>query len=134
MKVLFRSLVVAAAFIYAVWYFFPQFGFPLYGEEEIAAFQYQGHGAFPLFASNFALVFPFAWLIAAAGLIVFRPWARQLYFVLEVVAILTGPFYGMSVMLGVEHTLFSAMSMLDGAIIALAYLSPIAGEFDAAAT
>ena len=117
MKALFRWLVVAATVIYAIWYFIPQFGFLLYGAEEFAAFQYQGHGAFPLFASNFVHIFPFAWLIAAAGLIGFRPWARQLYFALAVIGILTGPLYGMSVMLGVEQALFSAMAMLDLSLI-----------------
>ncbi|MGH7752141.1 MAG: hypothetical protein ACREN5_04940 [Gemmatimonadales bacterium] len=70
-----------------------------------------------------------AWIAALAGLWRFRGWARILYLALAGVGVLGTLFAGGEVAGGLAPALRSLCWLVTGAVIALAYWSPLAARF-----
>jgi hypothetical protein len=77
------------------------------------------------------LVVPLAIAAVAGiyGLYQFRRWGRTLSLYSTGAGLLLYPFMGPNVSGGVETALFEASTLMWGALLALAYYSPIASEF-----
>lgn len=123
---IFRLLVVAATASYLVWFFLPYLATDL--ERQIAA--YSGHGAVlpvrhPVYYGSWLLL----WLVAASGLVLLHNWARQLYLVLVLLGPVLAPFSGYVIQPPLDSMFSSASLLFDGAVIAIAYLSPVSGSF-----
>lgn len=71
------------------------------------------------------------WIVALAGLWRFRKWARVLYLAVVGVALLGSLLLGGEPRSGVEASVNALCWMVSGAIIALAYWSPLAATFRA---
>jgi hypothetical protein len=69
------------------------------------------------------------WLIASIGLLHFDSWARYLYLGLTAWALIAAGLYGIRVTSALGAVLDLAINLLDGAILALAFLSPLKGRF-----
>ncbi len=131
---LFQIFVVTATVSYVVWFFFPYISAglanPLYLEIEQRAGEYAGFGALlpvhhPLYYGTWLGL----WLIASVGLFFFQNWARHLFLILYVVGTLLIPLSGFSAQGPMENFFGQIATVLDGAILALAYLSPLAQNF-----
>lgn len=125
----FQILVAAATACYVVWFFLPYWsGYLTELEQRVAG--YSGYGAVlpvqhPLYSGAwFAL-----WLIAAVGLVLLQNWARHLFLALAVLGPVLAPFSGFIIQPPLDTLFASANLLLDGAVVALAYLSPIADNF-----
>lgn len=121
-----RILVAAASLCYVVWFFLPYLATDL--EQRVAA--YSGYGAIlpvqhPLYYGTwFAL-----WLVAALGLMLLHNWARHLYLVLSLLGPALAPFSGYVIQPPLDTLFASTSLLLDGAVLALVYLSPLADSF-----
>lgn len=126
---LFQSLVIASTASYVIWFFLPFWSFYL-SDAEYRLAELSGFGAVlpvesPLYyGAWFAL-----WLIAALALLFFQNWARHLYLTLSVLGLVLAPFSGFVVQAPLDTLLGNAALIMDGAILAMAYLSPLAQNF-----
>lgn len=68
-------------------------------------------------------------ITATIGLYLFRPWAPRLAVVVTVLALFVWPLLGVDVASGWSVALTSLSTTLWGAILALAYFSPIKAQF-----
>lgn len=69
------------------------------------------------------------WTVAALGLIFVQNWARHLYLALTLLTISLTPFSGFIVQAPLDALFSNATLLLDGAVLAVAYLSPLAASF-----
>ncbi len=64
------------------------------------------------------------------GLLLFRPWGRRMSLVATAVLLVTYPFLGVVVASAPASTAYERSSMLWGAVLAMAYFSPLGARFD----
>ncbi len=126
---LFRSLVVVSSLSYFLflgsWYLFT----PYLSEDVLAVLTWTGYGAIiqlPPFVSWALVLF---WLLIAIGMYFFNSTARLLYLVFTIFFILTTPLYGLFVSTAYDLVFLEITNFLDGAILAMAYLSSISAKF-----
>lgn len=70
-----------------------------------------------------------AWLVGLVGLFRFKSWGRSLSLYSTVAGLLAYPLMGSSLSWGVESSLYESSTLLWGAILALAYFSPVSARF-----
>ncbi len=131
---LFQVFVIASTFSYVVWFFFPyisgRLANPLYLEIEQQVGQYAGLGALlPVHHPFYYGTWFSLWLIASLGLFFFQNWARHLFLFLYVLGTLLTLVSGFSAQGPMENFFGGISTVLDGAILAMAYLSPLADGF-----
>jgi hypothetical protein len=126
---LFQWLVVASVLTSLVFFFLPAVALPV--SPDVAALRGKsGYGAMlPGIRELISWIFLPLWLIASVGLFFFQAWARSLFAVLYVVALLLRFIQGVTVSLPVEGFVGEIVSLLDGAILVLAFTEPLDGYF-----
>ena len=128
---MFRSLVVASATLYVIWYLLPYDSLVGSNMAAVNLMNLDGYGATfnsdHWFFTNGILVL---WVVAALGLWRFRNWARYLYLSLTIWSLVAAILYGIRVSSPIEETLGLVLALLDGGILALAFLSPLRRSFD----
>jgi hypothetical protein len=128
---LFQFVVASSTVIYIVWFFLPYWSGYL-SDDEYRLAEYTGYGAilpvnhFLYYSTGFCL-----WLISAIGLFFFQNWARHLFLALSLSALAAVSLSGFLVAAPVDAFLLNANLLLDGVILALAYLTPLAASFKA---
>jgi len=70
-----------------------------------------------------------AWIFGLVGLFFFKWWGRTLSTYSTIAGLLVYPFMSPSLSSGLESTLFEAHTLLWGALLALAYFSPVSVRF-----
>lgn len=75
------------------------------------------------------LVFLFIWVALARGMWVFHTRARTAYLGMVLLTTLLTPFEGFRVESPIEALCMDIALMFDGAVLALAYFSPVKDEF-----
>jgi hypothetical protein len=71
------------------------------------------------------IAFLVAWLLASVGLLFFQNWGRHLFLTLALLGMIDLALSGLVVYTPFEHAFSRFQSLLDGAVLALAYLSPV---------
>jgi hypothetical protein len=126
---LFRFFVLTSAAIYVLSYLLPDGLFAATLEEK-NLLGLDGYGAVFTPRSALFTIGVFAlWLFASLGLIRLRNWARHLYLLLTVWAVVSAGLYGIRVSSPVAAVLDVALDLLDGVILAMAYLSSVKDLF-----
>lgn len=127
----YHALLVISTAVFAVTYWLPSFeGF--YSQDILTLRQWDGWGAWlpPLPFLNLCLF--------AAGIVIpvlmfcFVSWARPIFLLYVVVYALISLGWGVRVSTPAEVLSAHFIALCDGAILALAYLPPIAGRFSSA--
>ena len=121
--------MVVSTVIYVVWFFLPFW--PGYLSEDAHQLaEYAGYGAIlPVDHALYYGAWFGLWLIAAIGLIFFQNWARHLYLALSLLNPALAPFSGFMVQPPIDALFFATNLLLDGAILAMAYLTPMSDSF-----
>jgi hypothetical protein len=127
-KTLFRVSVIVGAATYVAYWFLP-YTYSYLDTSTGSLLSYGGHGAIFVGPDLFHEAIFVAWLVAAAGLLLFRKLARSLFLILAVVTTALSPLYGLSVETAGGTALVSIANMADGVVLALAYFSPVKDEF-----
>lgn len=70
-----------------------------------------------------------AWLVGLVGLFRFKSWGRSLSLYSTVASLLAYPLMGSSVSWGAESSFYESSTLLWGAILAIAYFSPVSARF-----
>jgi hypothetical protein len=131
---LFQALVVISTVSYLLWFFFPYLVLflanDLYREISSRLGQYDGYAALlPMQHPLYYWAWFCSWLIASIGLFFFQSWARNFFLVLTVLALVLTPFGGFAVKGPLAIFFAELTTVLDGAILALAFLSPLSSAF-----
>jgi hypothetical protein len=126
---LFRGMVVVATIIGAFLYWWHLLPLPM--SEDMRMFKAQsGAGALaPVLSQIMSLAVQPLWLLSAVGLWCFRWWGRALFLGLYGVGAVLNLVGGATVSLPWENVLITVVMLLDGAILALAFLPPLARRF-----
>ena len=132
---LIRAFVVVATASWAIYFFLPLTPFASQSEFYWQLESASGTGALPLLLNPIVVwVQAFAWLAAALGMIAFRRWGRSLYLLLTVFYLFSTPFAGILVLSPAAAFMLHLSLVLDGAALALAYLSSAANHYEGDAT
>ncbi|MGH8617562.1 MAG: hypothetical protein ACREUW_07695 [Burkholderiales bacterium] len=126
---LFHRLVIASALIGIFLSVSPWLPLPL-SPELYLALDAIGAGALApsLWHITWWIIQPL-WLLAAIGLYTFQRWARWLFVGVYTVSTMASAVGGAVVWLPWEIVLFTITTLMDGAIIALAFLTPLRERF-----
>ena len=130
MKRLFRSLVVASTLAYVLWFCMPFFSVHIFDSETLDALSWAGFGAIVDLGNLAPYMFLIAYGIIAVGLIYFQRWARTGFLILTVVAFILAPLSGLNVQTGIDSALSYFITLADGAILAIAFLTSMSDEFN----
>jgi hypothetical protein len=128
---LFRVVVVASALVYVVLWSLPYFDWQLHSDAEFELLQLNGHGSVLPFPPALNWFLCLAWLLTAVGLFFFNPFARAAFVVLVLVSGVADFFWGFVVQSSWESGLLNITTLLDGATLAMAYLTPVSERFRA---
>lgn len=121
----FRILVVSSALFYLAWMLLPYMPRTLPQEVE-KVLAWGGYGASPWIQDpRFYLAIGVGKLVATVGLYLLLSWGRWLLLGVVTVGIITLPFAGIATGYTLDNIVGSFLGLTDGAILALAFLSPI---------
>jgi len=129
MEKVYRALVISLLLTQLLWFFMPW----SFAYDEISTKLLQWLGYDSLFSFDaiafISNVFLVLYLLACLGLIFYNFWLRRLYVVIVVLGGLVLPFYGLSVMSGYESVLVYYLTLGDGIVLAMSYLTNINNKF-----
>lgn len=121
---LFQLLVLLSVVLHFAWIVLPG-GNP--SPEQQEALRWGGHGGVPLLQHPFVYVaMGAAKLVAAIGMVLFLSWGRWVLAGLLALSLAQLPFNGIGVALPYESLIGALTGLIDGAVLALAFASPLA--------
>ncbi|HWV19046.1 MAG TPA: hypothetical protein VNZ68_10775 [Rhodocyclaceae bacterium] len=122
---IFQRLVIASTAIFLAWSFLPYA--PIEHVPEVSELlAWHGYGALIQLPYPLApLLLGFVKVMSSIGLYFLRPWGRWLLLSLLLINVSLQPFYGLTVGAPLDSFFGSLLGLLDGAILGLAFLSPI---------
>jgi len=129
MESIFRILVVASALLSIVFWSVPYVDYLWLTVDQMHVLDLGGFGAIiPTYDITYwgSLI---VWLLISVGLFFYVSIARTAFTVFMVINIVLGFFYGIAIMSPLEVFIGSIISMSDGAIITMMYLTSIGGKF-----
>lgn len=103
-------------------------------EDQMRLRQYDGYGAIVDGSMSFYWGYLIAWMASLLGLFFFIKPARSAFVLLVALSIILNILWGIRIYLPYELALHNALLTIDGALIALAFLSPISQKFGSQAT
>jgi hypothetical protein len=130
MEKLYKFLIVALLLLQLLWFFLP-WGF-VYDEVSVRSLEWLGYGALIgreaiVNISNISLVL---YIFVSVGLFFYNSWARRMYIVLIVIGGITTPLFGLYVSSGYESAIGYFITLGDGFLLAVCYLTSIASKFN----
>lgn len=126
---LFQTMVIVSTVIGLFLFASPFLPLPI--SEQMAALRgYSGAGAiaFPITSFVFLIAQPL-WLLSAVGLCFLKWWARPLFVGTYALTIVGSLFGGIAVSLPWEASLATIATLIDGAVLGLAFLPPLSEYF-----
>jgi hypothetical protein len=127
---LFKVLVVLSYAIYVVFFWLPEFDFYIYDQDTIDILSWSGFGA--LLAPNNLIGYLFfvGYSVILIGLLLFKNWARLSFVVITIASVLFTAIQGIQVMPAIEATIQYITTLIDGATIAIMYLTSVGQRFN----
>ena len=122
----FQTLVITSALLYLAWMLLPYAPrtFPHEVQDILA---WSGYGGEPWVKDpRFYLAIGAGKLIASLGLVLFLSWGRWLLLAVVAISLASVPFAGVVIGVPLDNLVGYFLSLTDGAILALAFSSPIA--------
>ncbi len=122
---IFQLLVLASLASYLLWFLLPYSprAFPKEVSDLLAWGGYGSHSwaQHPLFYLSIGL----GKVVSSIGLLLFLSWGRWLLLAIVVVSVASVPFSGMAISVPLDTVVGSLTGLTDGAILALAFFSPL---------
>jgi hypothetical protein len=127
-KTLFKSTIVIGTVAYIAFFFLPySYGYLDYELGNLLA--YSGYGALIEQNTIFTYALFVAWIAVAVGIFLFISIARTAFLFLVIFSTALSPLFGAQVETAGGATLLAIANIADGAVLAMAYLSPLKNEF-----
>ena len=122
----FQTLVVVSALLYIAWMVLPHLSRTFSPEvQELLAWGGYG-GASWVIDPRFFLSIGIGKILSSLGLFLFLSWGRWLLLAVVTVSLVSVPFAGVSTGVPLDNIVGCLLSLTDGAILALAFFSPLA--------
>ena len=130
MKKLFKNVVLASTILTIVIYILPYFDYANFTEKELDVLSYSGYGS--LLSTNTFIDWALAplWIGTNIGLYFFIKPFKIIFTVVLLLTSIASLFWGLATFPSIEFTIINVLSMLDGAILTMLYLTSISGEFE----
>ena len=129
MKKLFIYLVTATLILYVLWFAMPFFWHVLYDNEIVNLLSWGGYRGYLNVSGPIPYITGIVYVIALIGLLLFKKWARLLFVISLGFSVVTTPLWGMSVETGYEALIGYLMTLCDGVILAVCYLTSLNDDF-----
>jgi len=130
MKKVFKLIIVISLALQFVWLLLPLSWEYMYQGEQLGLLKWHTYGAL-IDASSLIPYFIFTiYIVSSAGLFFLKKWGRILFLCLTIFSILSTPIWGLSVTPALDNSIGYIVSLCDGAILTIAYLTRLAAEFD----
>jgi hypothetical protein len=133
---IFRKIIIASVLLYTFIWFFPYFGYVLMTDSEIDILvSVGGYGAtlpyeeYAVFFMVYDVMIYAGFVASSIGMFFFKKIAREAFSVLIVISLIVTFVSGMTVSYAGIAFLESILSLMDGGILALAYLSSLSQKF-----
>lgn len=121
----FQSLVVVSVLLYGVWMALPHIPRTLSPEVQ-QMLSTSGYGGQTwVMDPRYYFSVGLAKVLASVGLLLFLSWGRWLFVAVAAIALASVPFSGVSVGAPLDNAVGYVATLLDGAILALAFSSPL---------
>ncbi len=133
MTTLFRLLIVVSTLIFLVSLALPYFDWRWLTEWQISMVHEAGYDAIVYVSMTIYAPLLIAFLVSSIGMFFFQAWARLLFALTSAVAVIFSVLGGMDIQPGYARALTDLNLLLDGAIIAIAYLTGLSARFRHAA-
>ncbi|SCZ52272.1 hypothetical protein [Thiohalomonas denitrificans] len=129
MEKLFRTLLVISLVLYLVWVGSFYFAHWLFSPQVANAVVHTGAESLLQMPEPLLWMLPVLWLIAAIGMWQFAQGARTFYVVLTASSLVVAAISGVLIQSPAQTVLADVVSLCDGAIIAMAYLTRLDARF-----
>ncbi len=129
MAKIFRILILASISIYLFALFLPYIDYSYLDQKEIDVLTWHNYGSIIPVPNWFAWVMFCLTLLLSIGLYFYINFARLVYVWMVVLMILISPFMGLSTNTGLQVLFAQLLNVLDGAILAIAYLTNVSERF-----
>lgn len=126
---IFRALLAVSLLLYVGWIASFYWAFALFSEDVARAIAHNGAEAWVQMPAGIFWLFPVLWVIATIGMWHFSQGFRGLFGVLVVGSIVFSMVSGMSIQSGPQAALGEVVSLMDGAILAIAFFASVDSEF-----
>ncbi len=126
----FRYLVSVATIFYVAFWIFPFFDYKWLNEEELTILSANYYGSVIPLNDIIDWALFVSWIILYIGLWLFIRAARTAFLLLVVITSVANFFWGISVMTAYEFAIQNILALVEGAILVMAYLTPIKGNFE----
>lgn len=130
MKGIFRYIVIGSLILYLIWFAMPYSWIYFYKGEELNLLSWANYGAKFDTDGPMPFIILLAYIIVSIGLVLLKKWARTAFLSLTVVSVVLSGIWGFLVSPPVDAALGYIVSMSDGAILTIAYLTSLGGEFE----
>lgn len=129
MKNTFRYIVAVSTVLFILLWCLPYFSYLWLTQEELQLAALSGYGrSFPNHPMIYWILFS-AWLALSIGLFFFIRLARVGFLVMTVLFSIINFFNGFSIMPPLDLGISNIVTLADGAILTMAYLTPVANNF-----
>ena len=130
MESIFRVLVVGTAVLSVVFWCIPVFDYMWLTNEQMQILDLGGFGSYIPHNQIFYWGTLTIWLLLSIGLLFYVNIARFGFVIFMVIVHVLSFFYGISILSPLEAFIGSLITMADGAIITMMYLTSISGKFN----
>ena len=129
MEKLFRTLLVVSLVLYLAWVGSFYLAHSFFSPQVANAVVHTGAESLIQIPEPLVWIMPVLWVIAAIGMWQFSQGARTFYVLLTVMGLIVTAISGMLIQSPAQAALADVVSLCDGAIIAMAYLTRLDARF-----
>ena len=122
---IFRGLILVSTFLYVVYLLLPFVPANWYSDSTLELLSFSGSDAILDIPVPIYHAISLAWLLTAVGMYFYIPIARSAFVWLYVITVPIDIVGGVVVTPGLDMAILSLSTLLDGAIIAIAYLTSV---------
>lgn len=130
MKEIFRYIVIGSMILYLIWFAMPYTWGYFYGREQLNLLSWANYGARFDIEGPIPYIVILAYMVVSIGLVLLKKWARTAFLALTVGSVVLSGIWGFRVSPPLDAALGDIMAMSDGAILTMAYLTRLGGEFE----
>lgn len=130
MITLFRTLLIASTALFAIVFWMPWFDEPFYSDEALQLLSMDGFEARYEPGLLITLLFYVSGVALPLLMYFFVRWARSAFLVFSVFSQVAALLWGLRVSSPIESAVTGLILLMDGAILAMAYLTSVSKRFD----
>ena len=130
MRKIFLTLVITALVLQVSWFFLPYSWNYIYNKEELALLSWHGYGAYLDIYGPIPYLILVLYGAVSIGLVYFKKWARTAFVALTVISIITTPLWGFAVSPAIDGIIGYIITLADGAVLSIAFLTSLGAEFE----